>query len=76
MKEGVLVNCTYELANGNEIDLAYSRKGEEDTLSNLIVAIEGNANWTPESSSATERFYDCDSSADTCWFKAIKTVYQ
>jgi len=76
VKEGVLVNCTYELANGSEIDLAYSRKGEEDILSNLIVAIEGNANWTPESSSAKERFYDCDSSADTCWFKAIKTVYQ
>jgi len=76
VKEGVLVNCTYALANGMQIDLAYSRKGEEKVLSNLIVSIEGNANWTPESSSATERFYDCDSSTEACGFKAIKTVYQ
>lgn len=42
LAEGVLVNCTYELANGQEIDLTYSRKEKENILSNLIVSIEGN----------------------------------
>ncbi|CBG90540.1 DUF3757 domain-containing protein [Citrobacter rodentium] len=73
--EGVLVNCTYELANGQEIDLTYSRKGEEDILSNLIVSIDGNTNWYPESASKSERFYDCDKSADACSFTPLRTVY-
>lgn len=75
VSEGVLVNCTYELANGQEIDLTYSRKGEEDTLSNLMVSIAENTNWYPESKAKTERFYDCDKSADACSFTPLKTVY-
>jgi len=76
VNEGALVNCTYELANGKDIDLAYSRQGEEDTLSNLIVSIAGNTRWYPESAAKTERFYDCDDSADACNFMPVKTVSQ
>ena len=75
LAEGVLVNCTYELANGQEIDLTYSRKGKENILSNLIVSIEGNDNWYPESAAKTERFYDCNKSADACGFEPLQTVY-
>lgn len=74
--EGVLVNCTYTLLNGKDIDLTYSLQGEEDKLSNLIVSITQTDVWIPESDSKLERFYDCDKSAQECKFNAIKVVYQ
>lgn len=74
--EGALVNCTYALSNGREIDLTYSLQGEEDKLSNLIVSLDDTSVWIPESDSKLERFYDCDKSAQDCKFNAIKVVYQ
>jgi len=76
LSEGVLVNCTYALSNGKEIDLTYSLQGEEKKLSNLIVSIDDAAVWIPESNSRLERFYDCDKSAQECKFNAINVVYQ
>lgn len=73
-KEGVLVNGTYLLSSGEEIDLTWEPKNHKHNLVNLIVSIEGYQGWHKESDVAGIQGYACTGAAPECRFTPVRVA--
>ena len=72
--EGVLVNCTYSLPQGEEVDLAYFDHEAPKTQRNLIVALKHPSYWLLDHPPAPgqEPFYTCTRGAKDCAFEPLR----
>ncbi|MEA5123176.1 DUF3757 domain-containing protein [Xanthomonas floridensis] len=63
---GVLVNCSYALRGGTEVDLAYFDRQTPDMQRNLIVTLQGPSRWQLDQAPAhgQDQFYACSRNED------------
>ncbi|WP_372178233.1 DUF3757 domain-containing protein [Xanthomonas axonopodis pv. phyllanthi] len=73
-KQGVLVNCSYALSRGGEVDLAYFDAQTPDTQRNLVVQLKNPALWLLDQPPTSERqqFYTCTQSVKACAFAPLR----
>ncbi|WP_181106783.1 DUF3757 domain-containing protein [Xanthomonas arboricola] len=71
---GVLVNCSYTLRNGKDVDLAYFDQQTPQTQRNLIVALQHPAVWLLDQPPAPgeDLFYVCTRSPKDCAFETLR----
>lgn len=71
---GVLVNCSYTLPNGEDVDLAYFDQQTPQTQRNLIVALQHPAVWLLDQPPAPgeDQFYACTRSPRDCAFEPLR----
>ncbi|MFL8003629.1 DUF3757 domain-containing protein [Xanthomonas vasicola] len=76
---GVLVNCSYTLRRGREVDLAYFDHETPGTQRNLIVIPKDPSRWQPDQPPipGQDQFYACTRSenarsVDDCAFKPLR----
>ncbi|QNR98480.1 DUF3757 domain-containing protein [Stenotrophomonas sp. 169] len=71
----IVVNCTYGLMSGHEIDLAYQPDGSEGRLGNLYVDVENKGEWLLDPDDAAgDAFRECtpSSASRACRFFPIR----
>ncbi|MFC7521605.1 DUF3757 domain-containing protein [Xanthomonas populi] len=70
--EGTLVNCTYELRNHKQVDLAYFDRSTPNQQRNLIVVPKRPSRWQLDQKTPAptlDAFYSCTQSAKDCAFE-------
>lgn len=70
LERGVLVNCSYEVANG-DIDMTFYKTGNEGQEENLNVSIAKHPNWKKEEGAVGAQFYECTDSPAGCQFTVL-----
>ncbi|MBD8636890.1 DUF3757 domain-containing protein [Stenotrophomonas sp. CFBP 13725] len=73
--DAILVNCTYGLMSGQEIDLAYQPVRSEGQLGNLYVHVEDETEWLRDPDDAAgDAFRECtpSSASRACRFFPIR----
>ncbi|WP_115528225.1 MULTISPECIES: DUF3757 domain-containing protein [Xanthomonas] len=71
---GVLVNCTYSMRGGKEVDLAYFDSRTPQMQRNLFVTPRHPTHWQLDQPpvAGTVQFYTCTRSAEDCAFEPLR----
>ncbi|HYG07903.1 MAG TPA: DUF3757 domain-containing protein [Stenotrophomonas sp.] len=69
---GILVNCTYLLKDGMQLDMSYQPRSRPGVESNFVVSIAGVPDWRPEAGAVGAAFLECTRSRERCGFQPLR----